>query len=338
MTLAAALALGAVIFGQSLASARRADAGPAPSGVASQSAAHIVATARSAIEGVSSVHLSGSGVSGRTRFGVDLEIVTGKGGSGTITENGGALQIVVIGQTGYFNGDAAFWTQTSGPAAAKLFSGRWLKAPTNGQFAALASLTNTHAAFDALLSPDGPVVKGAVTKVRGQRVVAVTNRASGGTLYVATTGKPYPVEVVNAREHGTIVIDRINKPFRLVAPAKAIDVAALEQSAQAAADASAKELAHSAEVAAETYATDHNGSYVGLTPRVLHSFEATIQIAPGNGNAYVSYATGTPIGYVITVIPGSGGETFTITRAGGGIVRTCTPASGVNGGCHNGTW
>jgi type IV pilus assembly protein PilA len=103
-------------------------------------------------------------------------------------------------------------------------------------------------------------------------------------------------------------------------------------------DASAKELAHSMQVAAETYGTDNSGSYVGLSPTVLNSYEATIQTASGNGNAWASTATGTATGYTVTATPASGSETFTITRSNGVITRSCTPTSGVNGGCVNGSW
>ena len=103
-------------------------------------------------------------------------------------------------------------------------------------------------------------------------------------------------------------------------------------------DASAKALAHSAQVAAETYGTDNAGSYAGLSQAVLNQYEATIQTAAGSGNAWVSAASGSGTGYVLTVTPATGSETFTITRAGGSITRTCTPSSGVNGGCNSGTW
>src|SRR5271168_3073679 len=65
-------------------------------------------------------------------------------------------------------------------------------------------------------------------------------------------------------------------------------------------DASAKELAHTAQVAAETIATDNNGSYTTVTPTNLQSYESTIQIASGGGNAYISAATGTASGYTVT--------------------------------------
>ena len=104
-----------------------------------------------------------------------------------------------------------------------------------------------------------------------------------------------------------------------------------------ASDAAAKELAHSEQVAAETYATDNSGNYTGLSLTVLNQYEATIQTASGSGNAYASTPSGSATGYTVTAVSTSG-NTFSITRSNGATTRTCTPATGVNGGCVNGTW
>src|SRR5271169_3254878 len=57
-------------------------------------------------------------------------------------------------------------------------------------------------------------------------------------------------------------------------------------------DSSAKELARTAETTMETYATDHGGSYAGVSGAggltILHEYEPTIQTASGNNNAYLS--------------------------------------------------
>jgi type IV pilus assembly protein PilA len=104
-------------------------------------------------------------------------------------------------------------------------------------------------------------------------------------------------------------------------------------------DASAKELAHSALIAAESYATDHNGSYAGLSVATLAQYDATIQTDPSAGGAYVS-SVGSPTGsgYAITATSANHVDTFTLTRLNGTISRTCAPANGVHGGCSNGTW
>jgi type IV pilus assembly protein PilA len=99
-------------------------------------------------------------------------------------------------------------------------------------------------------------------------------------------------------------------------------------------DASAKELARTAQTTAETVATDHNGSYTTVSPTTLHAAEASIPIASGN-NAWLSAAVGTATGYTVTTTAVPAGDTFTITNASGAVTRTCT---GTTGGCVGGTW
>ena len=105
-----------------------------------------------------------------------------------------------------------------------------------------------------------------------------------------------------------------------------------------ASDAAAKELAHTAQVAIETLATDNNGSYASATASVLQGYEATIQIASGNGNAYLSGVTVTANTYTVTTTSTTG-DTFSINRSNSGsLTRTCTPSTGTVGGCVNGSW
>jgi len=103
--------------------------------------------------------------------------------------------------------------------------------------------------------------------------------------------------------------------------------------------ASAEELAHSAQIAAETYATDHNGSYAGLTTAALSAYDASIQTSSGSGNAWVSNVTNvTANTYTVTTTPARGNETFSINRTGGLVTRTCTPTGVSQGPCVNGSW
>jgi type IV pilus assembly protein PilA len=110
-------------------------------------------------------------------------------------------------------------------------------------------------------------------------------------------------------------------------------------------DASAKELARTAQTTAETIATDNNGSYasIGAEPKagaiVLHGVESTIPTAEANGGAYLSAAEGTGTTYTVTAKAGAAsGNTFTITRnAAGEVTRSCTTEK--KGGCQAGaTW
>jgi type IV pilus assembly protein PilA len=101
-------------------------------------------------------------------------------------------------------------------------------------------------------------------------------------------------------------------------------------------DASAEELAHAAQIAAEDYATDHNGSYAGLTASMLSQYDASIQTSAGNNDAYVvSVSNATATGYKVSTSSADGSETFSINRTGGVVTRTCAP---VGAGCVHGTW
>ena len=50
-------------------------------------------------------------------------------------------------------------------------------------------------------------------------------------------------------------------------------------------DASAKELARTAETTAETYATDHEGGYAGMTVEELQKYESGLTKCPAASNA-----------------------------------------------------
>jgi len=106
-------------------------------------------------------------------------------------------------------------------------------------------------------------------------------------------------------------------------------------------DAKAKEAAHSAQVAMETFATDHNGSYVGATAAELKKIEPTIVVAVGTEKeGTTTYGEGilvtqaTPDEYTIQS-KSSNGNVFEIKNAKGTMTYPCTTAG--KGGCPSGT-
>ena len=103
-------------------------------------------------------------------------------------------------------------------------------------------------------------------------------------------------------------------------------------------DASAKELAHTAQVAAETYATQNDGTWTGMNPAALTAIENTIPTSSASDPYLSSVANANSSGYTLTISDAKSNETFTIARLNGSVTRTCTPAVGLNGGCNNGTW
>jgi type IV pilus assembly protein PilA len=115
-------------------------------------------------------------------------------------------------------------------------------------------------------------------------------------------------------------------------------------------DASAKELARTAETTAETYATDHGGEYTwgaaGLTE--LKKYETGLPSCPASGpppsgaclKAAAEFESGK--GYEVTAKAQNTGDEFTIKReASGNVVRTCVSSEGSKAGCSgsaSGSW
>ena len=199
-------------------------------GVAGKPAPEIVAAAKLAADGASSVHVSGSIVSGTSPISLDLEVLAGRGGKGQLSEGGLAFDVIHIGETAYIKGSAAFYRHIGGGATAQLLQGRWLKAPArSGSFASVASLTDLRELVDKTLAVRGPLLRTATTTVAGKAVVGVTDASKGGVLYVATTGPAYPVEIVeNGSNGGTISFDRWDRNVSLSAPANAIELSQLQ--------------------------------------------------------------------------------------------------------------
>ncbi len=205
--------------------------GASSNGVASKSPNEIFAAAKVAASEAKSVHLAGSFTTGHSPISLDLVLAAGQGARGVISQHGVSFQIVELDGNVYIYGDRAFYEHFGGHAAAQLFQGKWLKAPAHsGEFASLASLTDMRALLGALLRSEGELSRAGTAKIEGQMAVGVTDQAHSGTLYVATTGKPYPVAVVqNGGGGGKLLFNAWNAPVTVQAPANAIDIEALER-------------------------------------------------------------------------------------------------------------
>jgi hypothetical protein len=194
-------------------------------GVAAKAPNAIVSAALSAIDTAQSAHIAGRVVSGTSPITLNLTLVSGKGGRGRMSEDGLGFQIDVIGHEVYINGSPAFWRHFGSAAAAKVFQGKWLKAPASGEFASLAQLSNLHALLSTVLSTHGSLIKTGTSTVAGQSAIGVRDKTNGGTLYVATTGKPYPLEILKSGgQGGRITLGDFDQPVTLTAPANAIDI------------------------------------------------------------------------------------------------------------------
>jgi type IV pilus assembly protein PilA len=108
-------------------------------------------------------------------------------------------------------------------------------------------------------------------------------------------------------------------------------------------DASAKELARTAQTAAETIGNDTGGSFALVGTTELHTYETSLPTseATAGNNAWLSAAGGTATTWTVTTTAASSKDEFTIARSAAGLIsRTCkSPVS--KAGCsgkETSTW
>jgi type IV pilus assembly protein PilA len=116
----------------------------------------------------------------------------------------------------------------------------------------------------------------------------------------------------------------------------AIALPAFFNQKEKAGDSKAKENAHSAQVAIETYATEHSGEYTGATAANLKEIEPTIIVASSPETGKTAYGEGIHVSkanadeYIIQSWT-SNGHVFEIENAKGTMKYACSPKG--EGGC-----
>jgi type IV pilus assembly protein PilA len=93
-------------------------------------------------------------------------------------------------------------------------------------------------------------------------------------------------------------------------------------------DAKAKEYAHSAQVAMETFSTDHGGSYAGATQTALEEIEPTLS------NAVFTTLESEEDSYTITLEGSKSTQTFSVVNTAGTLTFPCEEP-GVGGCAEN---
>jgi type IV pilus assembly protein PilA len=118
----------------------------------------------------------------------------------------------------------------------------------------------------------------------------------------------------------------------------AIAIPAFLSQKSKAVDSGAKTLASTAETAAESYATDHAGSYAGLSVEELKEYEKSINTT-NSKEAKLIEAKGEPESFLVEA-EAPNGATFGIKREPSGeLKRPCNAkAEETHGGCVNGEW
>ena len=175
--------------------------------------------------------MAGSISQSGTSVALDLKMVAHVGASGYLSEQGKRFDMVLDGNVLYIKAGAAFWTTFANAAAATLLKDRWLKTPATGTYASVAKLGRLQEFFTQVFGHHGTLVKTSTKTINGVKVVGLRDAKQGGVLYVATTGKPYPIELNGDTGSGSgkLTFSGYGSAFKIAPPAGSVSLTQLEQ-------------------------------------------------------------------------------------------------------------
>jgi hypothetical protein len=203
--------------------------GSAGNGIASKTPAEILAAGRAAATSATSVHVVSKASEGRLAVTVNAQLAS-DGGWAQLSLLGNAYEVIRIGRTVYLKASPIVYRRLG--ITTKPPKGAWLSGPVSGPLGGLAAFTDLSGELNRILPARNDVLaKGASTTLGGQHALELnaTGKLFKGVLYVATTGEPYPIELVkHGRETGQSTFSGWNEPATLNPPANTIELSQLE--------------------------------------------------------------------------------------------------------------
>jgi len=204
--------------------------GSSDNGIASKSAAGILAAARAAATGASSVRVTSNASIGRAKSTLNASYAR------TQAHVQSSLfdihyEVIRDANTLYVKGNRAFNRGLERQLAVKIPPNTWLKGSAHsGSLSQITPETELTQELPVILTGSGPLTKGTVTKLDGQPAITLTQKRklSTATLYVATTGEPYPLQLnKTGTETSQTTLTNWNKPIHIDPPTNALEISQL---------------------------------------------------------------------------------------------------------------
>jgi hypothetical protein len=207
-------------------------AAPVDNGVAALTAEQIRDRAKAALVKAKSFTMKADFTEDGVKITADVKVV-GKDAHGVLSFDQSTVEILDVAGVRYIKPNESFWGLMSGGDAKKatamsaLVADRWVKVPAkDADFESFFGAADV----DELLKPDGAIAKGTAKQVDGFPTIGVVDGGKpGGTLYVATTGEPFPIRLTGTDGSGT-AFSGFGQSFPDVTaplPNEALDLAAL---------------------------------------------------------------------------------------------------------------
>jgi hypothetical protein len=201
----------------------------AANGIASKSAPAILDAAGAALVSAHTFEIQATSAGSGTPASVTFKIDGKNVGEGSFVTSSLSFQAEELHGTDYFRSQT-LWSQVGGPTLQGALGDRWVYISASSSTA-----TELTAVFGTLTSPPTVAkqltksaqtsVRGKVGTVDGEPVISVTE-PKAGTIYVATTGKPYPLRWQQSSV-GRVVFSSFGAHFNIVAPKGAVNLAAI---------------------------------------------------------------------------------------------------------------
>jgi hypothetical protein len=204
--------------------------GSSDNGMASKSAAEILAATRTAAQSASSVLITNRSNLGKTKATLDASLATDHGHA-RVAFPGTTFEAIRITSTLYVKGNRAFDAQLERGLGVKVPVGVWLKGSASGPLAQLGSIANIKNELPLLLGGQGALKKGSATKINGQPTIELKqeHKLYTATLYVATIGTPYPIlRRTTGHQTGQTTFTGWNDPVTVTAPTNAVELSQLQ--------------------------------------------------------------------------------------------------------------
>lgn len=200
-----------------------------PNGIQRESGPAILKAAAAALGSAETFEIEAASRTKGKQASITFKIGGKDVGEGTFTSAAVSFDAKEVHGVDYFRSKTV-WDQVGGAGLQSALGDRWVYISASSPTAALltgvfASLTSPRLLAKQLTKSAQSAVRGKAGRFAGQPVIGVIE-PSAGTIFVATTGKPYPLHWDNGSA-GTIDFRDFGARFSIKAPKRALNLAAI---------------------------------------------------------------------------------------------------------------